>query len=438
MTAPQADPLFLLECRTQAGEPVQLRYRPLSSELTDAAGTPLLADVQAESFPDARAVSPASPARKSHRVQTLKIQLGLRCNYSCSYCSQATHAPDATLTRTADVDAFLGKLPGWLQGAPERIEFWGGEPLLYFAKLRRLVPALRERFPAADLALITNGSLLDEEIVSFLVDWKLHVGVSHDGPGQHLRGPDPFDDPKRAPWLRELFRRAGRRVSFVVVLTPANADIRATRAWFAGRLGDENVALEVEGIVSAYDDHAMHGSARWSEAAYDTLHRSIVDGFADGEALRYDGLVKRARDFVESLRQARPARALGQKCGMDREDQLAVDLRGNVMTCQNTGARGIHRIGHVDDIDAVQLDTATHWSQRENCTRCPVVQLCKGGCMFLEGDHFDHSCENEYRFNVALLAGVLRSVTGLHLERITGDIRRPGARRTIPIAAASA
>jgi uncharacterized protein len=226
-------------------------------------------------------------------------------------------------------------------------------------------------------------------------------------------------------------------VAFVLVLTPANADIRATRAWFSEQLGQDHVALEVEGIVSAYDDQAMQGSARWTEAAYDTLHRSIVDGFADGEALRYDGLARRARDFVESLRQARPARSLGQKCGMDREDQLAVDLRGNVMTCQNTGARGIHRIGHVDDLDAVQLDTATHWSLRASCTRCPVVQLCKGGCMFLDGAHFEHSCENEYRFNVALLAGVLRSVTGLRLERITGDIRRPGMRRTIPIVTAS-
>lgn len=438
MTPLRAGPSFVLECRTPAGEAVHLTYRPHTSELTDSAGTPLLSDVQAESFPQVQPVSPGMPGRKSGRVRTLKIQLGLRCNYSCSYCSQSSHVPDATLTRTADVDAFLASLAHWLQGAPRRIEFWGGEPLLYFAKLKRLVPALRERFPAAELALITNGSLLDEEIVSFLVEWKLGVGVSHDGPGQHLRGPDPFADPQRAHWLRELWRRAGPRFSFVVVLTPANADIRATRAWFTERLGEGRVALEVEGIVSAYDDRAMQGTARWSEAAYEALHRSIVDGFADGDALHYDGLATRARDFVESLRQARPAQALGQKCGMDRDDQLAVDLRGNVMTCQNTGARGIHRIGHVDDMEAVQLDTATHWSLRECCSHCPVVQLCKGGCMFLQGAHFDHSCENEYRFNLAILAGVLRSITGLHLERVTGDIRRPGMRRTIPIAEARA
>ncbi|HEY0824579.1 MAG TPA: radical SAM protein [Ramlibacter sp.] len=438
MTAAAAGPVFTLDCRNAAGEPVRLRYRPHTSELTDEAGTPLLADVRPEAFAPAEAVSPGAPARKSRQVRTLKIQLGMRCNYGCSYCSQASHAPDATLTRTADADQFLAALPRWLQGAPGRIEFWGGEPLLYFAKLRRLVPVLRERFPGAELALITNGSLLDEEIVDFLVQWGLYVGVSHDGPGQHLRGPDPFADPRRAHWLRELVRRGGRRVSFVVVLTPENADVAATGAWIRKHVEDEGVTLDVEGIVSVYDDHALHGAGQWSEAAYRQLHDSIVEGFASGEALRYRGLRERARDFVASLQQERPARALGQKCGMDDPDQLAVDLKGNVMTCQNTGAKGRHRIGHAEEMDAVRLDTATHWSHREGCRHCPVVQLCKGSCMFLEGAHFAQSCENEYRFNLAILAGVIRSLTGLHLERIGGDIRRPRARRTIRLAAASA
>jgi hypothetical protein len=38
---------------------------------------------------------------------------------------------------------------------------------------------------------------------------------------------------------------------------------------------------------------------------------------------------------------------------MDSPDAIAVDLRGNVMTCQNTGAKGAHKIGHVADFDAI-------------------------------------------------------------------------------------
>jgi uncharacterized protein len=122
---------------------------------------------------------------------------------------------------------------------------------------------------------------------------------------------------------------------------------------------------------------------------------------------------------------------------MDREDELAVDLSGQVMTCQNTGAKGRHGIGSVDSFEDIRLDTAWHWSHRECCNHCPVLQLCKGSCMFLEGELFAQSCENEYHYNSAVLAGVLKFVTGLTLERIEGDIRRPRARRLIPIAASA-
>jgi uncharacterized protein len=429
-------PQFTLHCRTREGEQVALLYSPHSGELTDADGQPLLSDVEPWDFADAPALSPANPGRKSPDVATLKIQLGMRCNYSCSYCNQAGSAADASVTRTADADSFLRSLGKWLHGAPSRVEFWGGEPLLYFAKLRRLVPSLRERFPDAEFSIITNGSLLDEEILAFIERWDLFVSVSHDGPGQHLRGPDPFDDPHRARWLRELWRRRGsrQRVAFNVVVTPANADIRATRAWLAAKVGDSGVALDLEGIVAVYDDHTLHGSGMWAPGDYARLQESIVDAFATGEAFQYRSLQEKARDFVQSLQRRRPASALGQKCGMDRPDELAVDLQGNVMTCQNTGARGKHLLGNVGRLDEVALTTATHWSHRDCCNHCPVVQLCRGSCMYLEGDHFAQSCENEYRFNTAILQGLVTRITGLQVEKISGDIRRPRQRRVIAIA----
>jgi uncharacterized protein len=426
-------PLYLLDCEANDGSAVTLRYWPHTSTLVDDQGTPLLQDGGHHSFAEAERVAPDAPGWKSARVHTLKIQLGLRCNYSCSYCNQANSIAEATVSRTADAEAFVESLGHWLQAAPERIEFWGGEPLVYFAKLQRLVPALRARFPKAVLFMVSNGSLVNEKILAFIEQWDLHVAISHDGPGQHLRGPDPFEDLASAQALRELWRRRKGRMTFHAVLTPANADIEATREWFAQRLGDESVALDTEGVVSVYDDAALAGAGQWSERDYARLHASIVSGFSSGVALRYRSIREKARDFVGSLQSGRPASALWQKCGMDQPNQIAVDLQGNVLTCQNTGAGGEHRIGHVDDLAGVRLDTATHWSHRESCQHCPVVQLCKGGCMYLDGDHFAQTCENEYRFNLAILEGVLQQVCGLRLTGIRGDIRRPVRRRHIPL-----
>ena len=53
--------------------------------------------------------------------------------------------------------------------------------------------------------------------------------------------------------------------------------------------------------------------------------------------------------------------------------------------------------------------------------------------MYLEGELFAQSCENEYRYYSAILAGVIKHLTGLELERIEGDIRRPRLAKSIPI-----
>lgn len=431
----QAGGEFTLHCRSESGEAVRFLYNPHTSELRQEDGTDVVGDLEPGQFPIAPRLSPAAPGRKSSAPDTLKIQLGLSCNYSCSYCSQKDQIDRASVTRTADADAFLAGLDGWLKDAPGTIEFWGGEPFLYYAKLKRLVPALRGRFPQARFLIITNGSLVDDEIIEFIERHDIVIAVSHDGPGQHLRGPDPFEDPERAKALKDLWRRRGPmgRMSFNVVLSAANCDVRATHAWFVDRVGDPGVALHTEGVVSVYDREVLRGAGRFGDAAYRTLHRSIVASFQGEASPAFSDILKKAGDFVDALYRRRPSSALGQKCGMDREDQLAVDLAGNVMTCQNTGARGRHGIGTVADLPAARLDTAWHWSHRESCNHCPVLQLCKGSCMYLEGDLFAQSCENEYRYNTAILAGVMKHLTGLELERIEGDIRRPRLKRSIAI-----
>ncbi|MDT8858253.1 hypothetical protein RNZ50_25155 [Paracoccaceae bacterium Fryx2] len=94
------------------------------------------------------------PLGKSRAPRILKIQLGLSCNYACSYCNQAFQIADATVSKLVDVEHFLVQLDGWITGAPESIELWGGEPFLYWAKIRRLIPVLAERFPAARFSII--------------------------------------------------------------------------------------------------------------------------------------------------------------------------------------------------------------------------------------------------------------------------------------------
>ena len=376
---------FTLTLEARDGSRRDIRYNPHTSEIEGID----LGNIDARDWLTAPRVSKSTPVGKSRAPKVLKIQLWLSCNYSCSYCSQAHQIGDATLSKLTDVEAFLANLDCWLECEPERIELWGGEPFVYWAKLKRLIPALAERFPAARFLIITNGSLLDREKLDLIAKYDIDIGLSHDGPGQGQRGPDPLENPERRHWIETLLAERKGHVSLNTVLTAQNHDLEA-----------------------------LLGAGRLEESDLHSLRRSLFESLAnDPESF---GLDKRLRDFLTSLRTRRPIEALGQKCGMDREDTIAVDLRGNVMTCQNTGAKGEHKIGHVDDFDAIALNTATHFAFRDECMSCPVVQLCKGSCMFLEGDFFKQSCANEFAFNMGIMMAAVWHLTGMVVVEVEG------------------
>ena len=405
---------FDLTLEARDGSRYPARYNPHTSETE---GLPL--PVEPGTFASVPRVAKDEPIGKSRAPRVLKIQLGLSCNYACSYCSQAFQIADATVSKLADVEHFLTELDGWITEAPEKIELWGGEPFLYWAKIKRLIPALSERFPAAQFLVITNGSLLDSEKLKFIARYDICVGISHDGPGQHLRGPDPLDHPEKSRWIKALLAERPGKTSFNAVLTRDHHDLRALKAWFTERVGPD-VSVGLEGVVNVYDAATAIGTGRFEPAALNSLTWSIFEALVeDPNAF---GLGERVNEFYKSITRRRPIEALGQKCGMDREDTIAVDLRGNVMTCQNTGAKGAHKIGHVADFDAIALDTATHFAHRKECMSCPVVQLCKGSCMFLEGDFFAQSCANEFAFNMGIMMAAVWHLTGTVVVGISPQI----------------
>lgn len=371
----------------------------------------------------APAFSPDAPLIGKEQPRVLKIQLGLGCNYSCSYCSQG--GQKAEDTGSADAREFLANLDRWLHEAPEKVEFWGGEPMLYWHKIKILAPALRERFPAARMSLVTNGTLLTMERACWLHELGFTMAISHDGPGQSLRGADPFEDADWVEMVREVFALFGERVTFNAVITPHNFRLFELIRWFEQRMG-EGVQVNVEGIVTDY------GGAQWTAEQLNEMAAEVRSAVGSGLALAFPRLRWSVQQLLGSLAVERPLAGSHQMCGMDRQDQLAVDLKGAVLTCQNAGVESGHRIGSTADLAAVRLDTSTSWAARPDCAQCPVVHLCAGSCMFLQGEDFASSCRTSFHYNLAILVGAIRLLTGADVRSVSGW-QPPTARKPFPI-----
>lgn len=433
----------------------ELRYDNQTSRLnwvTETGEQPVL-EVTPKRFSEAVVVSEESPGRKG-LIKTLKISLGLSCNYACNYCSQR-FVPHAEGTNLEDVDGFLQLVQGSLSQAPERIEFWGGEPLVYIKTLKPLAERLRVLYPGAEFLMITNGSLLSLQTNAWLDRMGFVVGLSHDGPGHHVRGPDPLDDPHQREMIMDLYARLHPkgRISVNVMLSKQNPSRASVQSWLQERFGAD-VRIGEGAFIDPYDEGGLAATFK-SAFEHAAFRKQGFGELRSGLAGRFDITHQKLEDFIDSIRFARPAWALGQKCGMDRTDSLAVDLKGNALTCQNVSAAAVapngqqHLIGQLSDLAGVQMKTATHWSQREGCAKCPVLQLCKGSCMFLEGQLWEAGCDAAYSDNMVFFAAAIESLTGCMPIFIDGDlpadrkdifglarhvVPAPITRRVIPIA----
>lgn len=374
-----------------------------------------------------------SPLSKSRSPKLLKIQLGLSCNYTCDYCSQRfVERPPETSKK--HIDEFLSKLDNLRLSEQEglKIEFWGGEPLVYWKTLKPLAEALRDKYDwgrPINFSIITNGSLLTDEICDWLYDMGFSVAISHDGPGQSVRGPDPFNDVNTRRVVLDFYRRMKPqgRISFNAMLNNKSTSRAAIQSWFIEFTGDSDVPLGEGEIVDAYDEGGQANSLQTFREHFAFRKQAFNEIFETDGRIGFVGVINKLDEFITSVLSQTPSAGFGQKCGMDRQEALTVDMRGNVITCQNVSAVEIapngenHLCGTLDNFDDVQLKSATHWSRRPHCSACPVVALCKGACMFLEGDNWTSSCANAYTDNVTLFALAFQKITGLVPFFIKGD-----------------
>jgi uncharacterized protein len=405
----------------------ELTYNTDPSSLRHADGSPVdlsrlkmkYVDYPAELHDtDQFAFGKDAPVIGKDSPRKLKVQLGLGCNYSCSYCSQGGQVEEKTSSQDAEAFSF-----DWVTGCPFEIEFWGGEPLLYWKKLQILVEKAHKAFGKIKMSIVTNGTLLTRERIDWLHDNGFTFAISHDGPGQSLRGEDPLEDPETLEIWRYAFEKMGERAAINCVLTAKNHDLLQIFLWFEARLGD--VKLNVEDVVTDY------GGGSMSESELDALYKSVRKYAETGMALFFPRIRWSFLHFLQTLSTSKPLVGSHQICGMDRKDQIAVDLHGNVLTCQNAGVESGHKIGHISAMDEVALSTSSSFMRRPNCMNCAVVHLCYGSCMFLDGREFESSCQSSYIYNQAILAGIIKLLTGVEVKSISGW--KPKARRVITI-----
>lgn len=368
------------------------------------------------SMKEAPVYGPSAPiTKKAKLLNKLRIQLGMACNYNCSYCLQAAfRSPLDRVPNAQSIDAFFEKIQSaGIHLAPNGcVELWGGEPLVYWKTLRILIPRLRQEYgDDVVIKMITNGSLLTRELIDFFNAHRVVIGISHDGPGFSLRdAEDPLFDPETKDAWKYLFKTSseiGIPMSFVCVLSPQNCNLDEVREFF-DRNFSPNVAVFFEGVVS-YSGAQQKGCAFDQESAR-KLDSSIFKAIVTQPG-KWPTLDEEARILIRRFIHRAHVKAIPGRCDEMRKNTLTVNLNGEIGSCHNRPVN-FWKIGDLSTFPTISNGNMMHWSLRPACSKCFLLSSCKGGCPHLSNEELRQCCSNEYVYHAAIFGAVWYLLTG--------------------------
>ena len=350
-------------------------------------------------------------ARRKAFLRAGGINLGLlvvtlRCNETCVYCHASRAGMDAVHTDMTPaiaeraIDLFLAAPTSAIT-----VEFQGGEPLVNFPVVRHAILYASERARALgkrlDLTMVSNFALLDDEKLRFLLDHRVQLCTSIDGPEKlhnAQRKLPTMDAHQRAVhWIRRINREYAA-MGLDPTLYHVEALLTTTRdtlpLW--REVVDTYVDLGCRALfLRPIDPFGFAERTRlrveYPRSAYMEFYRRAVDYMIELNKQGVEVLERYAAIFLTKILRGEDPNFLDVRSPAGTGiGQLAVNYDGSVFTCDE--GRMLHEmgddtflLGHVDTHRYRQLvghETvraaviASNLDGQPDCTNCAYNPYC--------------------------------------------------------------
>ncbi|MBQ7358470.1 MAG: radical SAM protein [Lachnospiraceae bacterium] len=324
---------------------------------------------------------------RDNAFRLLILETSERCNMRCKYCFEDAKTRGANMNTDTAIKAFKKFISLEACGDSICIEFNGGEALLNFEMIKKVVPQMVEGAKSAGkkikFTIQTNGTLLTREMASFFKKYEFAVGISIDGVGTYndnrvyCNGAGTFDDiVKGIKLLKEygipystisVMYELGQYDSIVELLKYTGCkEFRANLITTIGR--GENV-LDIN-----------NGEFKAKEMAREYvifIKRMLQEKrYYEANTIYY---------FL-GLLLWHPFMCYKEPCGAG-VNQLFITSNGDVFLCQECCFIGQGKVGNVNDekMDLVEEIQNNDWFQKsqgritseiEECIDCPWKRFC--------------------------------------------------------------
>jgi uncharacterized protein len=330
-------------------------------------------------------------------METMYLLLTDACNLRCSYCFMLDGMPEDYRhssmnweTAKVAVDMFFENVrrnPPEYKRSMKVINFYGGEPLINFRVIRKVVEYVEKTYVAEMEAtgenfifsMVTNGTLIDEEIAAYLAAHpKISLTLSLDGlewVNDRMRiykdGSGTFADVIRG--LR-LLKAAGRKsISLSCTLDQHNIDHL-----------DQLLELHREfGFLSVNLNPLLDtGKSQVSSEYMATMNDRMIQYFKKARALGLyeDRMMRKVRPFISKRIHAFDCQATGHQIVCSPDGKLGVCHEG-------IGMKNYFFAPASSDFDFHGHAVIREWGARTplnmpQCHDCSAIGICGGGCAY--------------------------------------------------------
>ena len=317
----------------------------------------------------------------SDQFEIIFIMLGNACNFSCKYCLQGEHKE--CVVQPIFSEAMLAFLDDYSSEKDTMMSFWGGEPLLYFNSIKKIVERYGDKF---QYEMVSNGSLLTEEIVEFLNQYKIGLHLSHDGAiTEYTRNIDILKDAR----LKKLFEKVERK-SVNITMTSESPSMEELFQYYP-----EDYLININTMINTTDTSISRKLADFNYEKYKSDMQYLFDSYekylcGDMSKYREADTVTRFMGSLQAFLNEGRVRNRCFACGHGKK-MLNIDCNGDFYLCHNSNVR----IGTVEegyDVAGKTLDKilARHSAK---CNDCEIKDVCAGNCFMLNGYGEKQSCE---------------------------------------------
>jgi uncharacterized protein len=303
----------------------------------------------------------------------------LRCNHSCVYC-QSSSKPVAEKKYDMDEET-AKKVVNFIMQTPSKslvIEFQGGEPLLNFPIIQYVVDYVKKKNSSTTIGsddwfngkkkisfrIVSNFTLMDMDILDFIVENKIRISTSLDGPkklhnkNRPYAGGNSYD--KVVEWINIIHNELEYEYFRTVLPTITRYSLK-----YPKEIVDEYIQHNLNHIWMRPLNIAGTTISSWKKIGYtaeeflkfweeyiayvislNKKHFQIID----------DTILAMLRRII-TLKPL-PNACLGSPCGACTI-QAAYDQWGNIFTCDEARSFDIFKLGNVKNSSYHQIFTSS-------------------------------------------------------------------------------